>query len=152
MPIAQINIARMLAPLDDAKMKEFRDFLAPVNQLAESSEGFLWRYSDENAHQFEMPWDDEMVIVNLSVWRDVAALQDFTYQTVHAYFVRSRKKWFHQLGHPHYVLWWVADGHIPSLVEAKAKLELIAANGPTREAFLFQHAAMYPKLGNTANT
>jgi hypothetical protein len=140
MQLAQINIARMLAPLESQKMKEFRAFLAPVNLLAESSPGFIWRYSDENAHQFGMPWEDEMIIVNMSVWQDMDTLHNFTYQTVHSYFIKSRKKWFHQLDHPHAVLWWVEDGHIPTLFEAKAKLELLEKNGPTAEAFLFQQA------------
>lgn len=133
----------MLAPLESDVMKEFRDFLAPVNLLAESSPGFLWRYKDENAYEFEYPWDDKMLIVNMSVWDNVAALQDFTYKTVHSYFLKSRKKWFNQLGHPHAVLWWVAEGHIPTLIEAKAKLALLEKNGPTEDAFLFAQADLF---------
>lgn len=143
MQLAQINIARMLAPLESEAMKEFRDFLAPVNLLAEASPGFIWRYSDENAHQFEMPWEDEMIIVNMSVWENVASLKSFTYETVHSYFLKSRKKWFHQLDHPHSVLWWVEDGYIPTLTEAKAKLELLKKKGPTEDAFLFQQAELF---------
>lgn len=143
MQLAQINIARMRAPLDSALLKEFRDFLQPVNKLAETSPGFVWRYADENAHQFEMPWDDDFLIVNLSVWQDAASLQHFTHKTVHAYFVKSRKQWFHQLDHPHYVLWWIDDGHIPTLKEGKAKLDLLAASGPTAAAFQFQHTARF---------
>lgn len=143
MNIAQINIAQMKAPLESELMKEFRDFLAPVNLLAESSPGFIWRYSDENAHEFEHPWKDDMLIVNMSVWNDVEALQDFTYKTVHSYFIKSRRKWFHQLGHPHTVLWWVEEGHIPSLIEAKAKLDSLEKNGPTKSAFLFSQADLF---------
>lgn len=143
MQLAQINIAQMLAPLESATMKEFRDFLAPVNLLAETSPGFVWRYSDNNAHQFEMPWEDDMLIVNMSVWEDVETLKDFTFQTVHSYFLKSRKKWFHQLDHPHTVLWWIEDGHIPTLIEAKDKLALLEKEGPTEDAFLFQQAASF---------
>ena len=143
MQLAQINIARMLAPLESEAMKEFRDFLAPVNLLAESSPGFVWRYRDENAFRFEMPWEDDMVIVNMSVWKDVESLKNFTYQTVHSYFLKSRKKWFHQLDHPHTVMWWVNDGYIPSLIEAKAKLDLLEKKGPTEDAFLFPQAELF---------
>lgn len=143
MNIAQINIARMRGPLESDGMKEFRNFLAPVNQLAESSPGFVWRYKDENAHEFEYPWTDEMLIVNMSVWDSVEALQDFTYKTVHSYFVKSRKQWFHQLDHPHTVLWWVEEGYIPTLVEAKEKLALLEKEGPTAAAFLFAHADLF---------
>jgi len=143
MQLAQINIARMLAPLESETMKEFRDFLAPVNLLAESSPGFVWRYRDENAYRFEMPWEDDMVIVNMSVWKDVDSLKSFTYQTVHSYFLKSRKKWFHQLDHPHTVLWWINDGYIPTLIEAKAKLDLLEKKGPTEKAFLFPQAKLF---------
>jgi hypothetical protein len=143
MNIAQINIAQMKAPLESDVMKEFRDFLAPVNLLAESSPGFIWRYSDENAHELEYPWENEMLIVNMSVWENVEALQDFTYKTVHSYFIKSRKKWFHQLGHPHTVLWWVEEGHIPTLVEAKEKLASLEKYGPTEDSFLFAQADLF---------
>ena len=143
MNIAQINIAQMKGPLESAVMKEFRDFLAPVNLLAESSPGFVWRYSDDNAHEFEYPWEDEMLVVNMSVWENVEALQDFTFKTVHSYFLKSRKKWFHQLGHPHAVMWWVEEGHIPTLIEAKEKLAFLEKNGPTEDAFLFAQADLF---------
>lgn len=143
MPLAQINIARMLAPLESETMKEFRSFLAPVNLLAESSPGFIWRYRDENAFQFEMPWKDELLIVNMSVWEDVESLRNFTFQTVHSYFLKSRKKWFHQLDHPNSVLWWIKDGQPPTLVEAKAKLELLEKAGSTEDAFLIQQAELF---------
>lgn len=143
MNIAQINIAQMKAPMESELMKEFRDFLAPVNLLAESSPGFIWRYSDENAHEFKYPWKDDMLIVNMSVWDNIESLQDFTYKTVHSYFIKSRRKWFHQLGHPHTVLWRIEEGHIPTLIEAKEKLDSLKKNGPTKSAFLFAQADLF---------
>lgn len=41
--LAQFNISRLSAPLDDPRMKEFVDFLDPVNAFAEQSSGFVWR-------------------------------------------------------------------------------------------------------------
>jgi len=143
MQLAQINIARMLAPLESAAMREFRGFLAPVNMLAERSPGFVWRYSDLNAKIFVLPWDDEFLIVNMSVWKDVDSLRRFTHHTVHAYFMNSRNKWFHQLDHPYSVLWWVKDGYIPTLNEGKAKLALLEKNGPSLDAFPFQQAESF---------
>ncbi len=142
MPIAQINIARMLAPLDSDTMKEFREFLAPVNQLAESSPGFIWRFRDEDYPDLPPP-EDEMIVVNMSVWASLEELQEFTYKTVHSYFIRSRKRWFHELGHPHTVLWWVKDGEIPELKEGFAKLALLEKFGPTKDGFLFAQAASF---------
>jgi hypothetical protein len=143
MNIAQINIAQMKAPLNSDLMKEFRDFLAPVNLLAESSPGFIWRYQDGNAHDFEYPWENDMLIVNMSVWENVETLENFTYKTVHSYFLQSKRKWFNQLGHPHSVLWWIEEGHIPTLVEAKAKLTLFEKSGPTKDAFLFAQVGLF---------
>ena len=39
--IAQINIGRILAPIDDPLMAEFVAQLPPINALADSSPGFV---------------------------------------------------------------------------------------------------------------
>ena len=138
MHIAEINIARMQAPLDSDTMKEFRDFIAPINALAESSPGFVWRYVesyDEAGHSETPDFEDGMIIVNMSVWESVAQLKEFTYKTVHSYFVRKRLRWFESLGHPHLACWWVEPGHRPSIAEAKQRLEWLEERGPTAEAF-----------------
>ncbi|MEM1123643.1 MAG: DUF3291 domain-containing protein [Bacteroidota bacterium] len=132
--LAEINIAHMKAAQDDPIMKEFVDFLNPINQLAEESPGFVWRLVGEPTEP--SPWH-HMVIINMSVWESIEALKHFTYNTVHSYFVRSRKKWFEHMERPHYVMWWVEEGHIPTLAEATKKLELLDKNGPTQAAFTF---------------
>lgn len=132
--LAQINIAHMKAAQDDPIMKEFVDFLDPINKLAEESKGFVWRLVGEPTEP--SPWSN-MVIINMSVWEDIESLKDFTYNTAHSYFVRSRKKWFEYLGRPHYVMWWVNEGYIPSLAEAAEKLDLLAEIGPSKDAFTF---------------
>ncbi len=132
--LAQINIAYMKAAQDDPIMKEFVDFLNPINKLAEESPGFIWRLVGESTEP--SPWND-MVIINMSVWDNIETLKDFTYNTAHSYFVRSRKKWFQHLGTPHYVLWWVEAGHIPTLAEAAEKLDVLTQKGSSPEAFTF---------------
>ena len=132
--LAQINIAHMKAAKEDPIMKEFVDFLDPINKLAEESPGFIWRLVGEPEES--SPWTD-MIIINMSVWENIETLKDFTYNTAHSYFVRSRKKWFQHLGTPHYVMWWVEEGHIPTLAEAAKKLEVLAQNGSTQAAFTF---------------
>ena len=47
MHLAQINIARMLAPMEDPLMREFVDNLDRINELADRSPGFIWRLKDE---------------------------------------------------------------------------------------------------------
>ena len=136
MPIAQINVARMIAPFDSSTMKEFRDFIDPINQLAESSPGFLWRYTNELEDE-RIHFPDNYIVVNISVWETVEDLHEFVYRTVHSYFIKSRKRWFHQLGHPHTALWWVDHGEIPDLSDGKQRLELLDNQGPTEKAFTF---------------
>jgi Domain of unknown function (DUF3291) len=45
--LAQINIARMVAPLTDPVMADFVANLKPINALAEASPGFVWRFQTE---------------------------------------------------------------------------------------------------------
>ena len=146
--LAQINIARLLAPLDSPQLKEFSDFLDPVNKLGEESPGFVWRLKDETnaATEVETPFDDDMLIVNMTVWETIADLRFFVYNTVHSYFLKSRKKWFSKMEKPHVVLWWVEEGHIPSLEEAKLKLELLEREGPSPAAFSLQ--TLFDPQGN----
>ncbi len=67
--IAQINIARMKGVnINDPIMKEFVDNLDRVNALAESSAGFVWRLKDDTNNATNLnPYDDEQVIINVSV-------------------------------------------------------------------------------------
>lgn len=141
MQLAQLNIARPRAALDDAVMRDFMDGLEPINRLADAADGFVWRLQDEsgNATAVTGPFG-EGVIVNLSLWRDIESLRLFTYKSEHALYVRRRRAWFEELEGPHLVLWWVVAEHRPSLVEAKARLERLAAAGPSPFAFTFTRA------------
>lgn len=139
--LAQANIARFKAKLDDPIMKEFVDFLEPVNRFAEESPGFLWRLKDEegrSASYIESPFKDEMMAVNISLWKDVATFKAFVYGSVHSYFLRNKKKWFDLGGTSQFVMWWLPSGTLPTLQMAKNKLELLEENGATPEAFTFK--------------
>ncbi|TAE31868.1 MAG: DUF3291 domain-containing protein [Candidatus Kapaibacterium sp.] len=142
MHIAQLNIARMLAPMESDQMKDFREGLEPINALGEQSRGFVWRLKDENDNATEIRiFDDEMVIVNLTVWESLQSLFDFAYKSNHADFVRRRAEWFEKSTVPMYVLWQIAAGHIPSTEEAKERLEYLQKNGDSAYAFQFKYAA-----------
>lgn len=139
--IAQVNVARMKGVnMDDPVMKEFKDNIDYINNIAENVEGFVWRLQDEEenyATGIEV-YDNEQIIVNLSVWEDVSSLQTFTYKTVHAEFVRRRMEWFQKYGKMHYALWWVKKGAIPSVEEAILKLEKLQTDGASHEVFSFK--------------
>lgn len=93
--IAQINIARMKAPLDDPQMQAFVEGLEPINALADDAPGFVWRLQDAagDATSYR-PFPDDWLIVNMSVWQSVESLRQFTYKTVHINYVKQRKAWF----------------------------------------------------------
>ncbi|WP_103068636.1 DUF3291 domain-containing protein [Aquimarina sediminis] len=139
--IAEINIARMKAPLDSPLLKEFVDFLDPINKMADESPGFIWRLKDEDgsaAANIESPLEDDMMLINMSVWEDLETLKNFTYGTAHSYFVRAGRKWFERMKSPHMALWWIDSDHIPTMHEAMSKLEGIDKNGLTAGAFTFK--------------
>lgn len=137
--LAQLNIARMLAPLEDPIMADFVANLAPINALAESSPGFIWRLATPagDATQIRV-FEDNFLIVNMSLWESIDALYQYAYFSDHADVYRRRTDWFSKLDKPHMVLWWVPAGEFPTLEDAKAKLEYIRQHGATPKAFTFK--------------
>lgn len=147
--LAQVNVARFKAALNDPIMKEFVDFLEPVNKFAEDSPGFVWRLQDDqgrSASYIETPFKDEMMAVNISVWEDVDAFKGFVYGSVHSYFLRNKKKWFDMKGNSQFVLWWLPKGELPTLEMAKDKLEFHEKHGDSPSAFTMK--SFYDQEGN----
>jgi hypothetical protein len=140
--IAELNIGRIRYPIDDPRMAEFTNNLALVNDIADRSAGFIWRFVDDSGNATNTrPYDDPRIIVNFSVWESVAALERFVWQTVHKYFYGRRADWFEPFDGPSFVLWWVPAGHRPSVAEAMARLEHLKQLGPSDHAFNWQTAS-----------
>ncbi|MHB1612915.1 MAG: DUF3291 domain-containing protein [Actinomycetes bacterium] len=142
MHVAQLNIARMVDGLSSPRLADFVTELGPVNRRAESAEGFVWRLvsSDGRPAAFEHRWDgDPLVLVNLSVWTSPRALVDFVIEDPgHASVLRRRRRWFQPAVEPMTVLWWIPDGHRPTLDEAAERLAHLRQFGPTAYAFRFR--------------
>jgi len=137
--IAQLNIARAKAPLDTPLLADFVAQLDAVNALAEASSGFVWRLKSDSGNATDIrAYDDPLVIVNMSVWESIERLFDFAYRTSHTKVMNRRKEWFEPLPGPHMVLWWIPADTLPTLEEAKRRLEYLAAHGPTATAFTFK--------------
>ena len=137
--IAQVNIARMRAPLDDPVMAGFVALLDEINALADSSTGFVWRLqTDEGNATYLRPYGDDRILFNLSVWESIEHLKDYVYQTAHGEVMRQRKLWFEKFDGMYMALWWINAGHIPSVEEAKQRLEYLQENGETPYAFSFK--------------
>lgn len=136
--LAQLNIGVIRAPMDSPVMAEFANNLDRINALAEASPGFVWRLQTEEGNATAIrPFDNENLLVNMSVWRDVASLKAYVYDSAHVGFMRRRREWFELMKEAYLVLWWVPTGHRPEITEAIAKLDLLKAKGPGPEAFTF---------------
>jgi hypothetical protein len=136
--LAQINVGRIVAPIDDPKMADFVSQLDSINQLAESSPGFVWRLQSGSGNATDVPFnDDPFVLVNMSVWDSVEALQNFTYRSHHVRVLRERARWFEKMSLPYYCLWWIPAGQMPTVAEGRERLEHFQKHGATPYAFWF---------------
>lgn len=139
MHLAQVNISRLAAPLDSPALASFVDNLERINGLAERSPGFVWRLTGDGDDATSIrPYDDPDVLINLTVWESIESLFDFAYRSNHIDYVRRRNEYFVHLGAPSVALWWIPEGHIPTVWEAKERLELLRTKGATQDAFTFR--------------
>lgn len=138
--LAQLNVGRLLAPVDSPLVAEFIAALDEVNALADAAPGFCWRFQTEDGNAIvERPFpDDDRMLVNLSTWESAEALGDYVYRSLHAGFLRRRREWFERLADAGTVLWWVPAGHRPTTAEAVERLEHLRRHGPTAYAFTFR--------------
>ena len=137
--LAQFNIARMRAPLDDPLMAAFVDQLEYINSVADRAEGFVWRMQTEDGDSTAIrAYGDEPIIVNMSVWNSLAALHDYVYRSDHIGPMRNRGAWFERSTEPTMVLWWLPRGTTPSVADGKARLDHLVEHGPTAKAFTFK--------------
>ena len=132
--LAQVNVARMLAPLDSPQLASFVAQIDAVNAEADRSPGFVWRLLDASSVRAE---GDPLLLFNLSVWESIDALKQYTYTAGHVQAFRARAGWFEKPDKPHLALWWIPAGHIPSIAEAVERLEHRRAHGDSEAAFSF---------------
>jgi hypothetical protein len=138
--LAQLNVARLLHPLDHPQIKEFVEGLDHINALAEQWPGFVWRLQTDcgNATDIHHPWSaDPFALVNMSLWESPEDLKQFVYRSGHLDYYLKRSDWFERPREAAYVLWWVPQGHLPGLEEARDRLEHYRAHGASQHAFWF---------------
>lgn len=148
--LAQINIALTKGPMDSPLMADFVANLDRINALAEQSPGFVWRLQDESGNATSLAPIGENMIVNMSVWEDVASLNHYVYKTAHVEIMKRRKEWFERLRENHFVLWWIARGQVPTVEEAMARLAVLRESGPSERAFSFHKAFPAPDAPSNA--
>jgi len=137
--LAQLNVGRLVAPVDTPAIAGFVAELDPINALADADPGLVWRLQTEAGNATSIrPTADDLFLINMSVWRSLEALRAFTYTSAHVHVLRQRRSWFEQLAEAHLVLWWVPAGHIPTIDEAMERLARLRADGPSPTAFTFR--------------
>ncbi len=139
MHLAELNIGRLLAPTDDPRVAEFMEALDRVNGLGKRMPGFVWMMEGSGepgtGNTENHIGDDPQFVSNLTVWESVETLENFVWNTVHRQFYERRHDWFEVLGKMHFVMWWIEDGHRPTLDEGLQRLDHLRAHGNTPDAF-----------------
>jgi heme-degrading monooxygenase HmoA len=149
--LAQVNIALPRAPLDGPELADFMALLDPVNRLADGSPGFVWRLQTESGNATEIrPFDDDRLIVNLTVWESLEALRNFVYASRHLDVLRRRREWFHRLAEAYQTMWWLPAGTLPTVAEAKDRLAHLRRHGPSPDAFTFRDPFPPPEASRPA--
>jgi heme-degrading monooxygenase HmoA len=140
--LAQANVAYALADHDDPRMAEYMARLDEMNQLADHSDGFVWRYLTDSRDAAQREFADRRVLFNMSVWVSIEALHAYTYRTAHAEVYASRRQWFSEtkavVGGHALAMWWVREGELPTVADAKERMAAITAEGPSERAFTFK--------------
>lgn len=149
--LAQLNVGRAVAPVDDPAMHDFVNQLDEVNHLGDASPGFVWRLQGEGGTSSELrTTDDPRYLVNLTVWESIEALHAFTYRSDHRRVFKRRYEWFERRDGPNVCLWWLPAGSLPTIKDAEARLAHLAAHGPTPTSFTFK--VSFPPPGERAAT
>ncbi len=131
--------------MDSPLMAEFRANLDPINALAEATPGFVWRLQSGSGNATDIVYsEDPFELVNLSVWESMEALRGYVYRSRHVEFFKRRAEWFEKAVEPTYALWWVPEGHVPTVAEAKERLEHYRKYGATEYSFWFSQAFPEP--------
>ena len=133
--LAQLNIATLRHPIDDPRIADFVDALPLVNGAGEQTPGYVWRLQSASGDATDIQvFDDPLVIVNLTVWESLEALKGFAYRGVHRDFFKRRAEWFVP-GSGRTALWWLPAATLPSVDDAKRRLDFIDAFGLSPYAF-----------------
>lgn len=147
--LAQVNVATLVAPITSPELSGFVARLDEINALADGAPGFVWRLQTEDGDATAIrAFDDDRIIVNMSVWESIDALGGFVYGSRHLEVLRRRREWFARMTTPILALWWVPAGTTPTVADAKHRLDVLERLGPTADAFTFKEP--FPPPGSDA--
>jgi len=137
MHLAELNIGRLIAPREDPRVADFMSNLDRINGLGKRMPGFVWMMEGEEGEGNTATAidGDPQFIPNLTVWESKSQLETFVFDTLHAKFMDRRAEWFEILGDMYFVMWWVPQGHRPTLAEALGRLDHLRIHGDSDHAF-----------------
>ena len=140
--VTQVNIGRLVAPLDSPQLADFVANLDPVNALADLAPGFVWRMQTEDGNNLAVRGFEADgagsgggIVINMSVWESVETLAAYAYSEGHRAVLRRRREWFELMKEAYMAAWWIPRGHIPTVREAEDRVHHLRKHGPTPQAF-----------------
>jgi len=137
--LAQVNIGKIKAPLESDQMSGFVNNLNRINELAEKSTGFVWRLKEDNNNATSIKvFEDDFMLINMSVWESIETLYQFVYQSAHVDYLKRRKEWFEKMTEIYAALWWIPETHTITPAEAIERLIHIRQHGETPFPFSFK--------------
>ena len=143
--LAQVNIGLPLEPLESERLRGFVEMLEPINALADSAPGFIWRLQTEDGDATAIrAFEDERLIMNMGVWESVETFADFVFGPEHSAVMRQRREWFVPM-RVYTTAWWIPAGTLPTPADAVARLDLLRQLGPTPEAFTIKRPFPPPR-------
>ena len=150
--LAQVDVARMRGRAEEAVMVGLVARLDEMNRLAEQSPGFVWRIHGPEVTpdalrvfaDYFTPFDPDQLFYNMSVWASVEALKNYAFQSRHAEMLRDKTPWIDHLDRAHLALWWIPEGHVPTIPESAERLHAVHEKGATDFAFTFNHIFPIP--------
>jgi hypothetical protein len=136
--LAQVNIAKRLAPMDDPIMQDFINNVEKINAIADEAEGFIWRMQDEDKDLGADIFQDDTLLINMSVWESLVSLFNYTYKSGHIEVFKRKKEWFSKMKMVHMAFWYIPEGYEPTFQDAKQRLDYLNKYGDTPYAFSFK--------------
>lgn len=136
--LAEVNIAKRLAPMDDPIMQDFINNVDKMNAIADASEGFIWRLKDEDKDLGAEIFESHELLINMSVWKSLDDLFNYTYNSGHIEVYKRKKEWFSKMKMMHMAFWYVPEGYEPTFQDAKDRLDYLNTHGDTPYAFSFK--------------
>jgi hypothetical protein len=130
--LAQVNIALPVEPLTSPRLAGFVNALEEINALADTAPGFLWRMQTEDGDATAIrAFDDDRLIVNMSLWTSLDALADYVYRSGHVEVMRRRREWFSPMREAYQALWWLPAGELPTVDDAELRVAHLREHGPS---------------------